>query len=138
LSATLQRYVAEYRAFFRLDVDLQVPATLPALSKDAELTVFRIVQESLQNIQKHARAALVIVRIDLSDETIVVTIHDDGRGFVPRQVEATTLSGAGLRGMSERAAAVGGDLQVESQPGAGTTVRLSVPRVAAAEEDTKL
>jgi two-component system, NarL family, sensor histidine kinase DegS len=138
LSATLQRYVAEYRAFFRLDVDLQVPATLPALSKDAELTVFRIVQESLQNIQKHARAALVIVRIDLGDETIVVTIHDDGRGFVPRQVEATTLSGAGLRGMSERAAAVGGDLQVESQPGAGTTVRLSVPRVAAAEEDTKL
>lgn len=138
LSATLQRYIAEYRAFFRLDVDLQVPATLPSLNKDEELTVFRIVQESLQNIQKHARAALVIVRIDLSDETIVVTIHDDGRGFVPRQVEATTLSGAGLRGMSERAAAVGGELQVESQPGAGTTVRLSLPRMAAGEEDSQV
>ena len=70
-----------YRTFFRLNVDLQLPATLPALSKDEELQSFRIVQEALQNIQKHARATMVIVQIDLGDETMVATIQDNGRGF---------------------------------------------------------
>ena len=59
---------------------------------------------------------------------IMATIQDDGRGFVPQHVESTTLSGAGLRGMGERAAAVGGELLVESEPGAGSTIRFSLPR----------
>lgn len=132
LLATLQRYVAEYRAFFRLDVALHLPADLPALTQEQEIAIFRIIQESLQNIQKHARASQIIVGLELDDASLVATIRDDGRGFLPRQIEVTTLSGAGLRGMGERAAAVGGELQVESQPGAGATVRLVLPLAATA------
>lgn len=128
LLATLQRYITEYRTFFKLTVELQLPEELPTLSKDEELQIFRIVQEALQNIQKHARATTVIVRLDADEKLIQATIQDDGRGFVPQQVESTTLSGAGLRGMGERAAAVGGELVVKSEPGAGTTVRFSLPR----------
>jgi two-component system sensor histidine kinase DegS len=129
LLVTLQRYINEYRSFFKLTVELQLPEELPPLNKDEELQIFRIVQEALQNIQKHARATVIVVRLVVDDDAIVATIRDDGRGFVPQHVESTTLSGAGLRGMGERAAAVGGELTVESELGVGSTVRFSLPRV---------
>lgn len=128
LLATLQRYTDEYRQFFKIDVVLQLPTTFPTLTQDEELQVFRIVQEALQNIQKHARATTVVVQLDANGEQILASIQDNGRGFLQQQVEATTLSGAGIRGMGERAATVGGELTVESAPGAGTTVRLKLPR----------
>ena len=131
LLATLQRYVAEYRTFFRLDVALHFPADVPPLTQEQQIAIFRIIQESLQNIQKHARASQIIVGLELDDSSLVATIRDDGRGFLPRQIEVTTLSGAGLRGMGERAAAIGGELQVESQPGEGTTIRLVLPLTTA-------
>ncbi len=127
LPATLQRYVADYRAFFRIEVELQLPPALPPLSQEQEITVFRIVQEALQNVQKHAQAGFVTVRLAVVEDALVVSIRDDGRGFALQQTEVTLLSGAGLRGMRERAAAVGGELPVESAPGAGTTVRLVLP-----------
>ena len=128
LLATLQRYVAEYQSFFHINVDLQLPASLPSLTQEQEITVFRIVQESLQNIQKHARASHVAIALAVDDEALRATIRDDGRGFVVQQTEVTTLSGVGLRGMGERAAAIGGEVQVESRPGEGSTVRLVLPR----------
>ena len=128
LLLTLQRYINEYRSLFKLTVELQLPEELPRLNRDEELQIFRIVQEGLQNIQKHARATRVIVRLEATEAAITATISDDGRGFVPQHVESTTLSGAGLRGMGERAAAVGGELLVESEPGAGSTIRFSLPR----------
>lgn len=137
LLPTLQRYIVEYRNFFKLNVELQVPDSVPQLGKDAELQTFRIIQEALQNIQKHARATEVVVRMEIGDEALVATIRDNGRGFVPQQHEITALSGAGLRGMGERAAAVGGELQVESQPGTGSTIRFSLPRTAV-EEGSRL
>lgn len=137
LFPTLHRYINEYRSFFKLNVELQLPEVLPQLSKDEELQTFRIIQEALQNIQKHARATIVVVRMAISDDAVVATIQDNGRGFVPQQHEITALSGAGLRGLSERAAAVGGDLQVESQLGTGSTVRFSLPRTVAVEEGSK-
>jgi len=94
------------------------------------LQTFRIVQEALQNIQKHARATQVSVRLATSDDSVDVMIQDNGRGFIQHQNEITVLSGAGPQGMQERAAAVGGTLEIESQPGAGTTVRFSLPQLA--------
>lgn len=138
LLMTLQRYITDYQAFFRLTVELHLPEQPLGLSKDEELQTFRIIQEALQNIQKHARATLVAVRLAAEDEGIVVTIEDNGRGFAPQQTEVTTLSGAGLRGMKERAAAVGGELDVESQPGAGTTIRFSLPRTVTVEEGARV
>lgn len=133
LVATLQRYIAEYQNFFKLQVDLVVPSDLPTLTQEQEITIFRVVQESLQNVQKHARATTVSVRLEVNLDAIVVTIQDNGRGFTPKQTEITVLSGAGLGGMHERAAAAAGELHVESQPGAGTTVRLTLPRTTSEE-----
>ncbi len=130
LLATLRRYVADYQAFFGLQVELIAPDALPPLTREQEIAAFRIVQESLQNVQKHARAAAVTVRLELDQDALAVTIRDDGRGFTPRQEEPTLLSGAGLGGMRERAAAIGGELRIASQPGTGTTVRLTLPRAA--------
>jgi signal transduction histidine kinase len=138
LLSTLQRYITDYQAFFRLAVELHLPENLPSLSKDEELQTFRIIQEALQNIQKHARATLVAVQIAAEEGAVVVTIQDNGRGFVPQQNEITTLSGAGLRGMKERAAAVGGELEVTSNLGNGTAIRFSLPRTVMAEEGARV
>lgn len=135
LLLTLQRYINEYQTFFKLKVELQLPDRLPTLSKDEELQAFRIVQEALQNIQKHARATVVVVRLAADDAVMTATIRDNGRGFIPQQTESTLLSGAGLRGMGERAAAVGGELLVESRPGGGTTISFSLPRAVTDEEE---
>jgi two-component system, NarL family, sensor histidine kinase DegS len=138
LLATLQRYVTDYQAFFRIAVELHLPENPPSLSKDEELQTFRIIQEALQNIQKHARATLISVQIAAEAEAVVATIQDNGRGFVPQQNEITILSGAGLRGMKERAAAVGGELDVSSIPGSGTTIRFSLPRTVMVEEGARV
>ena len=138
LLTTLQRYMVDYQAFFRLAVELHLPDHPFTLSKDEELQIFRIIQEALQNIQKHARATHVTVRLSVTDEAVIATIQDDGRGFIPQQTEVTILSGAGVRGMKERAAAVGGELEVESTVGAGTTVRFVLPRMVAVEEGTRV
>lgn len=130
LLATLQRYVSDYRSFFGIEVELSLPETLPSLTHDQEITVFRVVQESLQNIHKHARATLVTVRLAVAGETLLTEVRDNGRGFTPSRNEITAMSGAGLGGMRERAEAIGGELHIESQPGEGTTVRLSFPFAA--------
>lgn len=127
LLVTLQRYVAEYANYSGIHVDLQLPSELATPAKDDEITLFRVVQESLQNVQKHARATQVTVRLAADDRGIVLEISDDGRGFTVGETEATTRSGAGLGGMKERAAMVGGELTIDSAPGAGTTVTLRLP-----------
>lgn len=128
LLVTLQRYVAEYSNYSGVPVDLLLPTELAQPAKDEEITLFRVVQEALQNVQKHARASHVVVRMAEEDGGLLLTIHDDGRGFSPDEVDVTTRSGAGLGGMKERAKLVGGELSVASTPGAGTTVALRLPR----------
>lgn len=127
LAVTLQRYVTDYQSFFGIKVDLALPEQLPALTADQEITVFRVVQEALQNIHKHARASIVTIGLELAGETLVARVRDNGRGFTPKQNEITTMSGAGLGGMHERAEAIGGEFRIESEPGQGTTVLLSFP-----------
>ena len=93
------------------------------LTPEIETTVYRLVQESLTNIVKHANATSVDVRVFTSPGLITVEIHDDGSGF---PTEAKT-SGFGLAGMRERVYLVGGTLALESSPGGGTTVRAELP-----------
>lgn len=128
LLVTLQRYVAEYTNYSGVPVELLLPTELAQPAKDEEITLFRVVQESLQNVQKHARASHVVVRIAEDNGGLLLTVHDDGRGFSPGEVDVTTRAGAGLGGMKERAKLVGGELAIDSAPGAGTTVALRLPR----------
>jgi signal transduction histidine kinase len=90
-----------------------------------ESATYRVIQESLNNIAKHALASDVSVIIEHKDNHLMILVEDDGRGFDPESREQSST--LGLLGMSERIALVGGSLQIESSPGSGTTVRARIP-----------
>lgn len=105
------------------------------LSPDIETTVYRIVQEALTNILKHAQAKNVSVVVECQQNNVQVVVEDDGKGFDTEYLssnKATTKGRLGVVGMRERAAMVEGTLDIESTPGAGTTVFVRIPLPLAA------
>jgi two-component system sensor histidine kinase UhpB len=97
------------------------------LSPHAELALYRIVQEALSNVVRHAEATSARVELHRADGAIRAVVEDDGRGFEPGQVMQSDEGGMGLFGMQERAAYVGGTVEVTSTPGRGTRVEVEVP-----------
>ena len=96
--------------------------------EDLRINFYRIVQESLGNIMKHAQATEVNIRVKRSIESVILTIEDNGRGFAPdERSPLPSRSGFGLTGMGERARLLGGELKVRSTQGKGTTVVFEVP-----------
>ncbi len=126
----LGQYADEWSAQCGVAVDLQVHG-LPVerLSAAVEATVYRIVQEALTNVRKHAAASRVSLIAERRGSQLRVIVEDDGRGFDTAAVSAFADGQRrfGLLGMSERAALVTGVLEVESAPGNGTTIYLTVP-----------
>jgi signal transduction histidine kinase len=108
-----------------LKADLRVHGT-PELASTAEMQLYRIVQEALNNAVRHARAESVAVDVDATDGTVTITVRDDGVGFDPaaRAIRERRL---GLTSMRERAESLGGTLTIETAPRSGTTVRVEVP-----------
>ncbi len=98
------------------------PLTLPF---EKSIQVLRVIQEALNNVRKHSGARHATVRIARREDTVEVSVRDDGRGFDPASVEQSDRFG--LRIMQERSRDIGGELHLETAPGAGTTVRLVVP-----------
>jgi signal transduction histidine kinase/ligand-binding sensor domain-containing protein len=99
-----------------------------ALPPGTENEILRVAQEALHNVKKHAQAGTVKVQLEYSRNELALEVHDDGRGFDAGSAFPDSPAGHyGLTGMRERAAAVGGSLEVSSEPGAGTAVRLRVP-----------
>jgi len=106
-----------------LEIDLNLKESLPELSPDVEQGVYRIVQEALENIIKHANAKQITLELSEDDDTLTLTILDDGIGIT----EVTAISnGLGLKGMQERAERLGGHLEVSSHPSIGTAVQLTM------------
>ena len=106
-------------------IDTTVDVSLPhRLTPELETTFYRVVQEALTNIVKHAGAEHVSIVVTKRDARVVATIADDGRGFAEDEVRDSAL---GLIGMRERLALVGGTLTLESSPGGGTTVSAKTP-----------
>lgn len=109
-------------------VERRFPAELPPLSDEAELTIYRVAQESLTNVARHAHASHVQVSLDHGAGSVVLRVVDDGRGF---DEEASMNGHGGLRGMRERAVLAGGALAVKPGIKGGVEVRLEVPAGAA-------
>jgi signal transduction histidine kinase len=107
-----------------------IPATLPP---DLTVCVFRVVQEALQNALKYSRARRVSVNMSGGANELVLTIADDGQGF---DVPSAWGKGLGLISMTERLEAIGGTLEIRSQPGAGTRLELRVPFRVAQDPET--
>ena len=104
-----------------VQVEARVDERLPA---DVETALYRIVQEALTNVIKHARARNVSILLTRKGSTVAAVIEDDGRGFSPEGMSNERL---GLLGMRERLALLDGTLKVESSPGAGTTIVAEAP-----------
>lgn len=128
LAATVRHYVQSYQSIFPMVVSVDIADDVARLEPDQELTAFRVIQESIQNASKHAKANRVDVRIRSCDDGgILVEVEDDGRGFDPERVSAHAMGGAGLKGMEERAALLGATFQVDSRRGEGTKISLRLP-----------
>jgi PAS domain S-box-containing protein len=125
LGAALGWYAEEFvrRTHLRVDLEDRARERIRELRAEAAVTLFRIAQEALNNVAKHAQAGQIRIMLEVKGETFVLEIHDDGRGFDP----AAPTSRLGMRSMRERAEAAGGALTVESAPGRGTLLRVSMP-----------
>ncbi|HKX39817.1 MAG TPA: PAS domain S-box protein, partial [Burkholderiaceae bacterium] len=141
LVEALRQYADEWSAECGIAADVQVHG-LPSgrLSAAAEATVYRVVQEAFTNARKHAAATHVSLIAERRGSQLRVIVEDDGRGF-----DAATVSAAadnrrrlGLRGMAERAALVTGSIEIESAPGHGTAVYLTVPLDVGEPADTTI
>lgn len=95
-------------------------------SPEAEIHLYRIVQESFNNIAKHARASSARIRIERNGHRVEITIQDDGRGFNPEKTARTERGGFGLKGIAERARMLGAKYAIHSAPGEGTTITLKL------------
>ena len=107
---------------------LTVKGEQSRLPGDIELAVFRIAQEALRNVVKHAAASHVLVSIEFIPKEVVLEVSDDGAGFDPRATRGLAEGHLGLLGMKERAEMAGGRLEIHSKPGAGTKVVARLPR----------
>jgi two-component system, NarL family, sensor histidine kinase UhpB len=121
LEATLSRHVDELNAAGSMNVTLQVAGcTRERLSKDLELTFYRVAQEALNNTVHHSQAHCAQVILKRDADWLTLEVADDGVGFDQDALPAGQPRGFGLTGMRERLALVGGELAIESEPGAGT------------------
>lgn len=132
LAAAAETYVREWSDHFGPVAEFAAVGPVPGdLPPEAEVNLYRIVQEALNNVAKHARAERVSVVLERLDGRVTLVIEDDGVGFDPEAAitEATAGEerGLGLVGMRERAELVGGTCEIESTPGGGTSVFVRVP-----------
>jgi signal transduction histidine kinase len=113
-----------------LAVKLRVNGTRPPVPAGVDLSAYRIVQEALTNVVKHAGPAHAQVTIGYRDQDVTVEVTDDGQGAVISGSDGQAGSGHGLIGMRERVAAFGGELEVGPRPGGGFRVAARLPLAA--------
>lgn len=131
LPATLRWYLGQQGLLGRFTTELELHGVDGRLHPEVETTAFRIVQEAMTNVLRHAAASRVVVRVSSDASQLTVEVEDDGLGFDTR---ANHLS-FGLQGMRERAALIGGSLQVDSAPDKGTRLRAVLPCEPRTTED---
>jgi PAS domain S-box-containing protein len=131
LTTALRWYVDRYtkRTGLNVDVLVDLPDENERFPRELETACFRIAQEALTNVVRHAKATQVRVRLTRDSDALVLTVKDDGVGFHVDQLRkrAPRVATLGLVGMQERAHAAGGTIEIESAPAGGTEIRLSLP-----------
>lgn len=129
LVAALEWLTDDLTKYVEIDASTEVKGKERSLSSEAELLMFRIAQEALNNVRKHAQATKALLTVEFNDDSLTMMIWDNGRGFdVPKILgDLASLGKLGLAGMQERAKLIGGSLKIDSEKGKGTTVTVRVP-----------
>ena len=127
LTSALRCYVEGFAARSKIDARLEMPTALQRLPSDIELTLFRVVQECLTNIHRHAESPTATIRVLVEGASIRVEVRDAGKGMASEKAfESSSQAGVGLRGMRERLRLIGGTLNI-STDGQGTRVIAIAP-----------
>ena len=124
LSAAMQRVCTEWSARCGVACTVNVTGDVLMLHSEVEVLLLRATQELLANVRKHAKARHVTVTLSYITDVVALDVRDDGVGFEP---DVSPGGGFGLHGLRERAAQVGGTVEVESVLGDGTTVSVTIP-----------
>ena len=129
LEKSLSTYLERFAAENGLAVEFITRGSLERLDSLTEVTIFRVAQEALSNIARHAGAASVKFMLKGGDGWVEMAIEDDGAGFIEREVREKIVTGEclGIKGMRERAELMQGDLVIDTRPGDGTKVSFSFP-----------
>lgn len=127
LAPALQWYARQCGEQCSAEIVFRAESADERLPAAVELCLYRVVQEALTNVAKHAEAARAEVTLERKGDRVVATVRDDGKGFDPAAVAASEHAGLGLKGMQERMSLVGGTLRIESRPGDGTTITAEAP-----------
>jgi signal transduction histidine kinase len=124
LFRALEHYVEDFQKNTGIECNLRLPEEDSAIQGNRATAIFRIVQESLTNVAKHAQANKVIIVLSDWGESLVLTVKDNGKGFDPDNRKTNSF---GLMGIRERASLFGGKAIISSAAGKGTTVRINLP-----------
>jgi signal transduction histidine kinase len=135
LPAALRWYSGEIEARTRLEVPVRVLGQARPIAGTVKTALFRIAQEALTNVMKHADAERATVTLRYGESAAELIVEDDGAGFNPGMVAASDRAMWGLTGMEERAALLGGYFELESSIGEGTRVRVAIPYDQKSEEE---
>ncbi len=130
LLAALQWMGRQLQQQAGITIDVQGIGNIERLPADIETALFRITQEALTNVLKHAQASTVFLTLQMHDDVVNVTVADDGVGFASSRApaDASRLTGWGLINMQERTRSIGGTLKIDSRQGQGTRVTVMLPR----------
>ncbi|MBO9659719.1 MAG: PAS domain S-box protein, partial [Chitinophagaceae bacterium] len=124
LVAAMEWHIEEFQKRSGIELESDLPSTELILPEPVKIGLFRILQESLTNVARHSGAQRVIVTLLQKENTLILTIEDNGKGFDAENNKKKTL---GLLGMKERTLMIGGEYKITGVPGKGTTVDVSVP-----------
>lgn len=128
LTPALRSFMTDFTKRTNIPIRATVSAAVEQLDSDRKTVLYRVAQEALTNVARHAQASLVRVSIQRAPGSVGMEIHDNGKSFrVDRVLGAKRPARLGLLGMRERVEMVGGTFSVESAPGAGTSVRAQIP-----------
>ncbi len=128
LVPAVKRYVEDFQAQYRIPVELVVIGNPRRFSMAVEVALFRVIQECLNNIRKHARARQVMIKLEILKKKINASVKDDGLGFnAGEMMNGAGRRGFGLLGMRERIQILKGEIHIQSAPGQGAIINVSVP-----------
>ncbi len=125
LIPALEWQAEEFRKRYNVKTEFKCDADPVTFESDEQITIFRLLQESLNNIAKHAEASKVRVLAEMDNNYFTLRVEDNGKGFEVKK--AQTYNTFGLIGMNERMIALGGSMQIDSYPGEGTEIKFEIP-----------